>query len=181
MQVIELPLPGLKLILPKILEDARGFFLESYRKDVLARSGIDMDFVQDNLSRSAKGTVRGLHFQMGRGQAKLVQAVRGEVFDVAVDIRPSSPTFGRWHGELLHEHTRSAMFIPAGFAHGFCVLSEQGADVAYKVSAYYQEETETGFAWNDPDVGVKWPVTDPVLSMRDQRAQSFAALAKVLR
>jgi dTDP-4-dehydrorhamnose 3,5-epimerase len=175
MQVIDLPLAGLKLLTPKIFKDERGFFFESWRRDV-----IDVDFVQDNQSRSGEGTVRGLHFQKGKGQAKLVRVVRGKVFDVAVDIRPDSPTFGKWHAETLDAHTQTAVFIPAGFAHGFCVLSEHGADVLYTVSAYYDPATETGFTWNDPDVGVAWPVKQPVLAKRDQTARSFAALRREL-
>ena len=180
MENVDLPLAGLKLVKPKVFADDRGFFLESYRKDLLAKAGIDVEFVQDNHSRSADGTVRGLHFQKGKGQAKLVRVVRGKVFDVAVDIRPDSPTFGKWHGEVLDEHTNTSLFIPTGFAHGFCVLSEQGADFLYKVSSYYDGTTETGFAWDDPEVGVAWPVKNPVLSKRDQSAQSFAALKKEL-
>ena len=180
MEVIALPLAGLRLIKPKVFTDDRGFFFESYRKDVLLRAGIDVEFVQDNHSRSSEGTVRGLHFQRpsakGPGQAKLVRCARGKIFDVAVDIRPDSPTFGQWHAEVLDGHTHTQLFIPVGFAHGFAVLSEEGADVIYKVSSPYDAETETGFAWNDPDVGVAWPVKSPVLSKRDTTAPSFAEL-----
>jgi dTDP-4-dehydrorhamnose 3,5-epimerase len=184
MEILDLPLAGLKLVKPRVFNDDRGFFLESYRKDALAKGGIDVEFVQDNHSRSSEGTLRGLHFQRasssGPGQAKLVRVVRGKIFDVAVDIRPDSSTFGKWHAEVLDAHAHHQLFVPTGFAHGFCVLSEEGADVLYKVSSFYDGATESGFAWNDPDVGVAWPVKNPTLSKRDMTAPSFATLAKEL-
>lgn len=184
MEIVSLPLAGLKLIKPRVFTDDRGFFFEAYRKDVLAKAGVDVEFVQDNHSRSSEGTVRGLHFQKaspnGPGQAKLVRCARGKIFDVAVDIRPDSPTFGQWHAEVLDAHTHTMLFIPVGFAHGFAVLSEEGADVIYKCSSVYDGATEAGFAWNDPDVGVAWPVKSPVLSKRDMTAPSFAQLKKEL-
>ncbi len=178
MEVTDLPLAGLKLIKPKVFADPRGFFLESWRKDTLERAGVDVEFVQDNHSRSTRNTVRGLHFQRaserGPGQAKLVRVARGQVFDVAVDLRRGSPTFGRWHAELLDDVTHHALFIPVGFAHGFCVVSDV-ADFCYKVSAVYDAQTETGFAFDDPVVGVSWPVgrADALLSKRDIEARPF--------
>jgi dTDP-4-dehydrorhamnose 3,5-epimerase len=186
MEVLDLPLPGLKLIKPRVFQDDRGFFLESYRKDALARSGVEVDFVQDNHSRSVRNTVRGLHLQRasgrGPGQAKLVRVVSGKVFDVAVDLRPESPSFGKWHGEVIDAQAHHELYIPVGFAHGFCVLSDT-ADVIYKVSSYYDAETETGFAFDDQEVGVAWPVARPqaLLSQRDQQAQSFRALMQQLQ
>jgi dTDP-4-dehydrorhamnose 3,5-epimerase len=186
MEILDLPLAGLKLIKPKVFADDRGFFLESYRKDVLARAGVDVDFMQDNHSRSARNTIRGLHLQRaskkGPGQAKLIRVVNGKIFDVAVDIRPDSPTFGKWHAEVLDEHNHHELYVPVGFAHGFCVLSES-ADVLYKVSSVYDAETETGFAFDDAEVGVAWPVKrgDALLSRRDETAKSFRALIEELK
>lgn len=179
MEIIELPLPGLRVLKPKVLRDERGFFLESYRRDALAKGGVDVEFVQDNHSRSAKNTMRGLHFQRasakGPGQAKLVRVVSGKIFDVAVDIRKGSPTYGKWHGEILDGESHHQLYVPTGFAHGFCVLSDV-ADVLYKVSSFYDAETEAGFSFDDPAVGVAWPVTraTAVLSKRDVDARSLA-------
>lgn len=186
MELIDLPLAGLKLIKPRVFHDDRGFFLESYRKDLLARHGIDVEFVQDNHSRSTKNTVRGLHLQRasakGPGQAKLIRVVTGRIFDVAVDVRPESPTRGRWHAEVLDEQNHHQLYVPVGFAHGFCVLSET-ADVVYKVSSVYDADTETGFVFDDPDVGVAWPVQrgEALLSKRDETAMTFQALMQELR
>jgi dTDP-4-dehydrorhamnose 3,5-epimerase len=179
MEIVELPLRGLRLIKPKVLADARGFFIESYRKDTLAAAGVDVDFVQDNHSRSSKHTIRGLHFQRasakGQGQAKLLRVVSGRVFDVAVDIRKDSPTFGKWHGEILDAENHHQLYVPVGFAHGFCVISDV-ADVLYKVSSVYDPATESGFSFDDPAVGVAWPVTrgTAVLSKRDLEARPHA-------
>jgi len=167
-------LPDVKLIEPKVFRDARGFFLESYHQRRFAEAGIDAGFVQDNHARSARGTLRGLHFQRRPGQAKLVRAVAGRIWDVAVDIRPGSPTFGKWEAWELDDQSMRMVFIPVGFAHGYVALSE--AEVEYKVDAFYDPDEEKGFAWNDPDVGVKWPVTAPTLSHRDQAAPSFRAV-----
>jgi dTDP-4-dehydrorhamnose 3,5-epimerase len=167
--VERLPLEGLIAITPRVLTDGRGFFLESYRESLYADAGIDVRFVQDNHSRSVRGTLRGLHFQRTPGQAKLVRVVTGRIWDVAVDIRPSSPTFGQWYGMELDAEQHKQLFVPVGFAHGFCVLSDV-ADVLYKVSNPYDAATESGFAWNDPEVGVAWPITDPILSARDTSA-----------
>jgi dTDP-4-dehydrorhamnose 3,5-epimerase len=181
MNVLDLPLSGLKLIRPKVFSDDRGFFLESFRVDSLSAADVPVDFVQDNHSRSVKNTVRGLHFQRpsaeSPGQAKLVRVAAGRIFDVAVDIRSGSPTFGQWHAEILDDETHAQLFIPIGFAHGFCVLSEM-ADVLYKVTSAYNPATETGFAFDDPDVGVRWPVdrARALLSRRDIDAKSFAEI-----
>jgi dTDP-4-dehydrorhamnose 3,5-epimerase len=172
MECIDLPL-GLKLFRPSVFADSRGFFLETYQQRAYAAAGVDVTFVQDNHSRSTKGTLRGLHYQSHPGQAKLVRVGRGRIFDVAVDIRPDSPTFGRWHGVYLDDQEHAQLLVPVGFAHGFCVVSDI-ADVMYKVSAPYDPKTECGLKFDDPDVGVAWPISEPLLSPRDQQAESFA-------
>jgi len=179
MDVEDLPLAGLKLIRPKVFGDARGFFLETYNAARYRAAGIDCAFAQDNHSRSVKNTLRGLHYQSHPGQAKLIRAGSGRIFDVAVDIRPDSPTFGRWYGAYLDATEQAQMFIPVGFAHGFCVVRDT-ADVLYKASSVYDAATESGFAWDDPEVAVSWPVTEPILSERDIRAESFAKLREKL-
>ncbi len=161
-------LDGVLLIEPQVHRDERGFFLESYSARTLLDHGITTAFVQDNHSRSVKGTLRGLHYQVGAGQVKLVRVLNGTIFDVAVDIRWGSPTFGRWFGEILSGDNFRQLYIPVGFAHGFCVLSES-ADLAYKCSSYYSPTDERGLAWNDPTLAIRWPVADPILSARDQR------------
>jgi dTDP-4-dehydrorhamnose 3,5-epimerase len=173
-KVVDLELPGLKLIHPDVFGDERGFFLETYSVGPYAAAGIDVTFVQDNHSRSTKGTLRGLHYQSQPGQAKLVRVILGRIFDVAVDIRPKSPTFGRWLGVELDAEKREQIFVPVGFAHGFCVLSD-AAEVEYKVSAPYDGKTECSIHYADPDLAVAWPVPKPLLSARDQQAESFAA------
>lgn len=173
MECIDLPL-GLKLFRPSVFADSRGFFLETYQQRAYAAAGVDITFVQDNHSRSTKGTLRGLHYQSHPGQAKLVRVGRGRIFDVAVDIRPDSPTFGSWHGVYLDDQEHAQLLVPVGFAHGFCVVSDI-ADVMYKVSAPYDPKTECGLKYDDPDVGVAWPISEPLLSPRDQQAESFAA------
>ncbi len=172
MNVEPLPLDGLELILPRVFRDERGFFLESFRTAHFEARGMVHNFVQDNHSRSRKGALRGLHYQSSPGQAKLIRVVRGAIFDVAVDIRPSSATFGQWHGVELNDDNHRQLFIPVGFAHGFCVLSDI-ADVVYKCSSEYAAETECTLQWNDPTIGVAWPVCDPVLSVRDQAGESW--------
>ena len=173
MTVEQLPLAGLLAITPRVFPDDRGFFLESFRESSYRAAGIDVAFVQDNHSRSQHRTLRGLHFQSSPGQAKLVRCVSGKIWDVAVDIRTGSPTFGTWYGMELDAQSHKQLFVPVGFAHGFCVLSDF-ADVLYKVSSYYDASTEKGFAWNDPDVGIAWPITDPILSKRDVEAPRLA-------
>jgi dTDP-4-dehydrorhamnose 3,5-epimerase len=167
MQIIETSLPGVLLIEPKVYEDERGFFFESYNARDYAAHGISTEFVQDNHSRSTRGVLRGLHYQVGQGQAKLVRVAVGEVFDVAVDIRRGSPTFGQWVGYRLSAKNRRQLYIPVGFAHGFCALSAQ-AEFLYKVSSYYAPADERGIIWNDPAIGIAWPINEPILSERDR-------------
>ena len=174
MEIIELPLQGAKLIRPRVFRDPRGFFFESFSQTRYREAGMP-DWVQDNHSMSCQGTLRGLHYQSAPGQAKLVRVTLGRIFDVLVDIRPTSPSFSKWYGVELDAETHCQVYIPVGFAHGFCVLSET-AEVQYKVSAPYDAATECGFRWNDPDIGVAWPVTSPILSARDQVSESFADL-----
>jgi dTDP-4-dehydrorhamnose 3,5-epimerase len=159
------------LIEPRILGDERGFFSETYRREVFAELGIAEEMVQDNQSRSGKGIVRGMHFQIGDGAAKLVRCARGEILDVVVDLRRGSPTFGEWEGFLLSDENMHMAYCPVGFAHGFCVLSDT-ADVIYKQSNYYADATERGIAYNDPDVGIDWRLsTDELIpSQRDATA-----------
>ena len=177
MEVTETSLPGVLLLKPRVFVDNRGFFLESYRASRYREVGIGCEFVQDNHSRSSRGSLRGMHFQSTPGQAKLIRVATGVIFDVAVDIRPDSPTFGRWVGAYLDAVEHHQLFIPVGFAHGFCVVSET-ADVLYKASNPYDAATECGFRWNDPEVGIEWPVDDPILSARDQTAEAFADYRK---
>lgn len=160
-------LDGLVLLAPAVHADERGFFVETYSREAYRDAGVAVDFVQDNHSRSGRGTLRGLHYQRRPGQAKLVRAARGRIWDVAVDIRPASPTFGQWEAFELDDESHRQLFVPVGFAHGFCVLSDV-ADVAYKVSAPYDGAEERGIAWDDPHVGVRWPIDHPILSDRDR-------------
>ncbi len=160
------PLAGVLVFEPRAFSDERGFFMETYNQKVYASAGLDRVFVQDNFSRSKKGVLRGLHYQQPFPQAKFVYVISGEVFDVAVDIRRGSPTYGQWHGEILSSDNRRQMYIPEGFAHGFCVLSEQ-ADFVYKCTDVYHPETDRGINWSDSDIGISWPVTHPILSAKD--------------
>jgi len=161
--------PGLLILTPRVFEDERGFFLESYSRRTFAEHGVRCDFVQDNHARSdTRGVLRGLHFQCPTSaQAKLVRVTRGEVFDVVVDLRQGSPTFGRWHSEILSAENHCQMFIPAGFAHAYLTLSEC-TEFQYKVDAYYDPERDAGILWNDPDIGVQWPIANPLLSAKDK-------------
>lgn len=168
MRIMATRLDGPVLLEPTVHPDERGFFLETARADQLEAAGIRDRWVQDNHSRSVRGTLRGLHFQVGEGQAKIVRVARGEIWDVVVDLRDASPTFGQWEGFTLDDVEHHALYVPVGFAHGFCVLSDV-ADVLYRVSSYYTPERERGLAWDDPDVNIAWPVTDPVLSARDRK------------
>jgi len=173
-------LPGLVLLAPQVHGDARGFFMETYRADAWAAEGVPTDFVQDNHSRSRRGTLRGLHFQTHPGQAKLVRCARGRVLDVVVDLRRGSPTFGEWEGFELDDESGRQLFIPVGFGHGFCVLSET-ADFVYKCTAYYDPATEKGIRFDDPDVGVGWPGDIELLySERDRTAPRLAEIADEL-
>ena len=160
-------LSGLLVIEPEVFRDERGFFVETFNAVRLAKAGIDVEFVQDNHSRSVQDTIRGLHFQLGAGQAKLVRVARGRIWDVAVDIRRDSPTFGEWESFVLDDDANLQIFIPVGFAHGFCALSEI-ADVCYKVSSPYDAALERGVAWDDPRIGIRWPARAPRLSQRDR-------------
>ncbi len=178
-EVLSTELDGLVLLEPAVHGDDRGFFLETYRSDLWAGHGVDAEFVQHNHSRSTKDTLRGLHFQTEPGQAKLVRCGRGRIFDVAVDLRRASPTFGRWAGYVLDDEAHRQLFVPVGFAHGFVVLSEI-ADVSYLCSSVYDPATESGIAWDDPGVGVEWPVAEPLLSERDKSAPTLAELAETL-
>lgn len=167
MKILPANIPGLLIVEPAVYGDNRGFFTETWHRDRYAELGIDRVFVQDNLSRSLKGTLRGMHFQIRRPQAKLVQAISGELFDVAVDLRPDSPTFGKWEGVLLSDKNMRQFYIPEGFAHGFCVLSDT-ALFSYKCTDFYAPDDEGGLLWSDPDIGIDWPVSTPMLSAKDQ-------------
>jgi dTDP-4-dehydrorhamnose 3,5-epimerase len=175
MRILETRVPGVLLVEPRVHLDPRGHFLETYRADRYAEAGIGVTFVQDNQSQSTRGTLRGLHWQWRRPQAKLVRVIEGAIFDVAVDIRPDSPTFGHWVGVDLSATNFKQMFVPAHFAHGFCVLTDV-AQVEYKCSDFYDPAGEAGLIWNDPDVGIEWPVQDPLLSARDAQHPTLAAL-----
>src|SRR5436190_19255844 len=157
-------LEGTVLLEPDVHGDERGFFLETFRRDLWAAHGVDGEFVQHNHSRSAKGTLRGMHFQTEPGQAKLVRCSHGKIFDVAVDLRRDSPTFGKWEGHFLDDEVHLQLYVPIGFGHGFVVLSEV-ADVSYLCSSVYDPVTESGIAWDDPGVGIEWPVSEPLLSV----------------
>ena len=168
MKIIQTNLLGVIVIEPRVFGDARGFFLETYRQDVLKDAGIDGCFVQDNHSRSTKGVLRGLHYQLTHSQGKLVRVTRGAIFDVAVDVRQGSPCFGEWYGTILDDDSMRMMYIPPGFAHGFVVLSDT-VDFLYKCTDYYHPESEKGILWNDPEIGITWPVADVKLSDKDQQ------------
>ncbi len=170
MQVLDTPLEGVKLIVPTVHEDARGFFMETFNARGFADAGLPVDFVQDNHSRSTHGVLRGLHYQYPTWQGKLVRTVRGEVFDVAVDLRPDSQTFARWYGTTLSAENRNQLYIPPGFAHGFCVTSEQ-ADVVYKCTALYVPSEDRCLRWDDPDIGIEWPLEAPLVSQKDAKGR----------
>lgn len=166
-------LPGVLAIDPDVHNDVRGFFLETYHAAKYANAGIVLPFVQDNHSRSAQRALRGIHLQMDPPQGKLVRVIRGAVIDVAIDLRPGSPTFGRWVMEELSEHNFRQLFVPPGFGHAFYV-TEGPADVEYKVTALYEPSGEVGIAWNDPDLAIAWPASDPILSERDRSLPQLA-------
>jgi dTDP-4-dehydrorhamnose 3,5-epimerase len=176
---LETGIDGLVLLEVDAHGDERGFLLESFREDAWRELGVDVPFVQDNHSRSSQGILRGIHFQTRPGQAKLVRCVRGAIWDVAVDLRRDSPTYRRWEGYELSDANHHQLFVPAGFGHGFCVLSEL-ADVAYKLSSYYDPETEAGIAWDDPEVSINWPLADPQVSERDRSAPHLKDIADEL-
>jgi len=182
MRALPLKLPGLVVIEPSVHPDDRGFFCETYRREWHAEAGLPREeFIQDNHSRSARGVVRGLHFQIGAGVAKLVRCARGRIVDVAVDLRRGSPTYGRWEAVELDDENMRELYVPVGFAHGFCVLSEV-ADVLYKQTAYYDPQLERGIAWDDPDVGIAWPLPAQELSVsaRDAAAPRLSEIADEL-
>jgi len=178
-RIVQTAIPGVLIIEPKVFSDERGFFFESFNKRAFAHStGLDLDFVQDNHSQSVKGVLRGLHYQIKRPQGKLMRVVRGSVFDVVVDVRRSSSTFGQWIGAELSEDNRRQMWVPPGFAHGFLVTSDT-ADYLYKTTDYYAPEYECCIAWDDPAIGIQWPLDGaPVLSVKDQRGKPLV-LAEV--
>jgi len=165
-KVSDTPLPGVLIIEPRVFDDARGFFMETWHQAHYQAVGLPAHFVQDNLSHSARGILRGLHFQNPHAQGKLLSVLQGEVFDVAVDIRVGSPTFGQWVGVVLSSGNRRQLYIPEGFAHGFCVTSET-ALLTYKCTDFYAPQAEGGLLWNDPDIGIEWPIRTPLLSAKD--------------
>ena len=175
MNIIETPIAGVKVIEPKSFGDARGFFLETFSAQRYRDAGIDAVFVQDNHSRSRKGVLRGLHYQLQHPQGKLVSVTRGEVLDIAVDIRVGSPTFGQWYGALLNDENHHQMYIPPGLAHGFVVLSDI-VDFIYKCTDYYHPEDEKGLLWNDPAIGVDWQIDEQLLSEKDRHNKTLAEL-----
>ena len=177
MKIIETQLPGVLIIEPKVFGDHRGFFLESFQVERYHQAGIDLPFVQDNHSRSQRGVLRGLHFQRSRPQGKLVSVSRGAVYDVAVDIDPKSPTCGEFVGVELNDENHRQLWVPPGYAHGFCVLSEV-ADYQYKCTDLYFPEDEGGLIWNDPDVNIPWPISEPQLSAKDMRNPGLRDLVR---
>lgn len=178
MKITKCQLDGVLLIDPSRYADERGFFLESYQRDRYHAAGITEEFVQDNHSRSAKNVLRGMHYTKNTPQAQILTVMRGKIFDVVVDVRRDSPTFGKWFGTVLSDEGSRQIYMPHGFAHGFCVLSEF-ADLHYKVSAEYDPKDEGGLHWNDPDVGIAWPVTNPTVSDRDQKHSMLRDIASI--
>ncbi len=168
MKISPTRLKDVLLVEPRVFEDERGFFMETYVRDGFREQGIDVEFVQDNHAKSTRGVLRGMHYQVHHGQDKLVRVVQGEVFDVAVDVRQNSTTFGQWVGVTLSADNKQQLFVPKGFAHGYCVLSDM-AEFVYKCSDTYHPEDEGGLIWNDPDVGIEWPIDNPILSEKDKQ------------
>ena len=176
MKVIDTAIPDVKIIEAQVFGDERGFFMETYRASIMDELTGGKPFVQDNHSKSSQGILRGLHYQMQQTQGKLVRVVQGAVFDVAVDMRKSSPTFGRWVGEVLSAENKKQLWVPEGFAHGFYVMTES-AEFAYKCTDYYAPESDRSLKWNDPEVGIEWPLVDgkqPLLSEKDENGKSFS-------
>ena len=171
------PLVGFDIIEPNCYKDERGFFLETYQEEIYQAAGIMDKFVQDNQSRSIKGVIRGMHFQVNRPQAQIITVIRGSVFDVGVDLRQNSPTFGRWHGVELSDSGQRQIYTAPGIAHGFCVLSEY-ADLHYKVSRFYDPQDESGLIWNDFEVKINWPISNPIVHLRDNSYKSLDKLVK---
>lgn len=177
MKIQDLELEGAKLIHPQVFRDRRGFFLELFNHTRYKEAGIDIKFPQDNLSYSKYGTIRGMHYQTEPGQAKLIKVIKGRIFDVFVDVRKGSKTFGKWQGVYLSEEENQQLFLPVGFAHGFCCMSDE-TYLMYKVSSQYNPNTEKAFRFDDPEVGIQWPIVNPILSDRDLSAPSFSASFK---
>jgi dTDP-4-dehydrorhamnose 3,5-epimerase len=173
MQIHETPLKGVLVLEPKIFRDDRGFFIETYSTRSMVGTGIPLMFVQDNHSRSSQNVLRGLHYQLERPQGKLVHAARGRIFDVAVDVRIGSPTFGKWFGLELNDENLLSLWIPPGFAHGFCVLSDF-ADVVYKCTALYEAGDDRGVKWDDAKIGIDWPIQNPIVSERDSKHEGLS-------
>lgn len=175
MQFRQASIPGLIIIEPKVFGDQRGFFMETFQKQHFQEAGITLDFVQDNHSGSVRGTLRGLHYQIRQAQGKLVRVVKGEIYDVAVDLRKRSPSFGRWEAVCLSEENKLQLWVPPGFAHGFFVVSEW-AEIVYKATDFYAPEWERTLLWNDPELAIPWPITEPghpILSPKDMNGKSF--------
>jgi dTDP-4-dehydrorhamnose 3,5-epimerase len=179
MKIIQTSIPEVIIFIPPVFTDSRGHFLETYQQQKYAEAGILKPFVQDNQSYSTKNVLRGLHFQLRHPQAKLVRVTRGSVFDVAIDIRKNSPTFGKWHGEILSAENKKQLYIPENFAHGFCVLSDS-AEFLYKCTDFYVPGDEAGLIWNDPQLGIKWPIDQPILSEKDAILPSLADVLELL-
>jgi dTDP-4-dehydrorhamnose 3,5-epimerase len=177
LEITETRLPGVLVVKPRVQEDARGFFMETYRRNALAAAGIRDQFVQDNHSRSSRGVLRGLHYQLRNPQAKLCRVAQGEVLDIAVDIRAGSSHFGKWVSVLLSEENHLELYIPKGFAHGFVVQSET-ADFLYKCSDYYDAGDDRGVLWNDPEIGIDWQAPSPILSEKDRGYPPLSQLAR---
>ena len=178
MKVEKCKLDGVLLVTPQVFGDDRGFFMETYNQAKAQQLGLPANFVQDNHSKSTKGVLRGLHYQSPQWQGKLVRTVQGEIFDVAVDIRDGSPTFGEWVGYLLNDQNKQQLYVPEGFAHGFVVTSDT-AEVVYKCTSLYAPEQEGSLLWNDPEIGIDWPIEEPILSAKDEvgmRLQQLPAL-----
>jgi dTDP-4-dehydrorhamnose 3,5-epimerase len=184
MNVITTAVPGVIILEPRVFRDERGFFLESYHAERYRALGLDLTFVQDNHSGSTRNTLRGLHMQLRHAQGKLIRVIEGEIFDVAVDARRGSPTFGHWVGEWLSAENRRQIYVPPGFAHGFCVTSEQ-AQVEYKCTDYYDPTSEITIAWDDPTLGIVWPESvlqaGPILSLKDRQGKSLKELMDCLQ
>ncbi len=178
MNVEQTKLDGVLLVTPQVFGDDRGFFMETYNQDKALELGLPGEFVQDNHSKSSKGVLRGLHYQNPQWQGKLVRVVQGEIFDVAVDIRDGSPTFGQWVGAYLNDENKQQLYVPEGFAHGFVVTSAT-AEVIYKCTSLYKPEQEGSIQWNDPDIGIKWPLESPLLSDKDRNAQRLQDIPKM--
>lgn len=178
MEVVRSTIPDVLLLQPQLHGDERGYFMETFRQSVLAELGVKDQFVQDNQSKSVQGTLRGLHYQLQHPQGKLVRVISGEIFDVAVDIRKNSPTFGQWVGDILSAENKKQLWVPPGFAHGFYVISET-AEIVYKCTEYYHPEDDYSLLWNDPELAIEWPLRDcePLMSPKDRNASPLSEAA----